>query len=146
MSSSGARGRRRSRALALSLAALGCAGARPLPSGESGEEPGLGAVASAEVPSAPKPELPNVPLTTHEGRSVRFYDDLVRGRVVLIYFMFTSCRGICPGTTANVRRVQEALGDRVGRDVFFYAITLDPEVDTPEVLRGYAEAVGAGRG
>lgn len=77
---------------------------------------------------------------------MRFYDDLVRGKTVLVYFMYTTCEGICPGTTANVSRVLEALGDRVGRDIFFYGVTLDPEVDTPEVLRRYAEDFGAGPG
>ena len=87
--------------------------------------------------------LPNVVLTTQENEKVRFYDDLVKGRVVLIYFMFTSCNGICPRTTSNVAKVAAALGDRVGRDLFVYAITLDPARDTPKVLKKYAQGVGA---
>jgi len=87
--------------------------------------------------------LPNVELTTHEGRKVRFYDDLVKGKVVAINFMFATCRKACPAATQNLVEVQDALGDRMGRDVTLLSITLDPERDTPEVLRGYAQAHGA---
>ena len=90
--------------------------------------------------------FPNVVLTTHEDKTVRFYDDLVKGRVVLINFMFTNCRRFCPVTTPNLVKVQAALGERVGRDIFLYSITLDPATDTPEVLKNYAQRVGAGPG
>lgn len=83
--------------------------------------------------------IPNTLVRTHDGRKLRFYDDLVKGRVVTINFMYVQCGGICPGMTANLRRVQELLGDRVGRDIFMYSITLRPEQDTPEMLRAYAE-------
>jgi protein SCO1/2 len=97
--------------------------------------------------SAPDvPYLPNVVLTTHEGQTVRFYDELVRGKIVLINFMFTNCRRFCPRTTPNLVKVQAALGERVGRDIFLYSITLDPSTDTPEALKRYAQVVGAGPG
>lgn len=83
--------------------------------------------------------FPNTALTTHEGKAVRFYDDLVRGKVVAINMMYTECKGICPGATANLRHVQKLLGDRLGRDVFMYSISLQPEVDTPERLKEYAD-------
>ena len=86
--------------------------------------------------------FPNVTLRTHEGKEVRLYDDLLKDKVVLINFMYARCEGICPGTTANLRKVQNQLGDAVGRDVFMYSFTLKPEEDTPEVLRIYAEAHG----
>lgn len=86
--------------------------------------------------------FPNVVLTTHEGKAVRFYDDLVQGKVVMFNFMYAACDGICPGTTANLLRVQESLGDRVGRDIFMYSITLKPDEDTPQVLKEYAEMHG----
>jgi protein SCO1/2 len=87
----------------------------------------------------------NVPLTTHEGREVRFYDDLIRGKTVLLNVMYTICtaEAICPLGTANLVAVQELLGPRVGRDIFMYSITLDPENDTPEVLKRYAKGFGA---
>jgi len=87
--------------------------------------------------------IPNVELVTHDDRKVRLYDDLVKGKIVLMNFMFTSCEAYCPLTTANLARVQAALGDRVGRDVFLYSITLDPDIDTPEVLSRYRTESGA---
>lgn len=84
--------------------------------------------------------FPNVTLTTHEGRKVRFYDDLLKDKIVLINFMYVKCEGSCPGTTANLVKVQQLLGDRVGKDIFMYSITLKPEEDTPKVLAAYAKA------
>jgi len=84
--------------------------------------------------------FPNVVLTTHEGKKVRFYDDLVKDKIVLINFMYVKCEGICPGTTANLVKVQKLLGPRLGKDIFMYSITLKPTEDTPAVLKRYAEA------
>jgi protein SCO1 len=90
--------------------------------------------------------FPNVMLRTHRNEVVRFYDDLVKNKVVVVSFMYTRCEGRCPITISSVRRLQEALGPRAGRDVFLYSITLDPVHDTPAVLRDYAAVVSAGRG
>ena len=87
--------------------------------------------------------FPNVALTTHEGRAVRFYDDLLMDKTVLINFMYTNCDGKCPITTATLAGVQRILGPRMGRDIFMYSISLDPEHDTPRVLRRYARQFGA---
>jgi protein SCO1 len=84
--------------------------------------------------------LPNVMLTTHEGKKVRFYDDLMKDKIVILNFMYVKCEGKCPGTTANLVRLQQRLGDRIGRDIFMYSITLDPERDTSQVLNRYAKA------
>ena len=87
--------------------------------------------------------LPNVALTTHENRRVYFYDDLLRGnRIVVINFIYAQCSDICPGATANLALVQQALGARVGRDVFMYSITLEPKKDTPNILAHYARGFG----
>jgi protein SCO1 len=101
----------------------------------------------SSVPKAMGPEyFPNVALRTHEGKEVRFYDDLIKDKVVLINFMYARCEGICPGNTANLRKVQKLLGEVVGREVFMYSITLRPEEDSPEVLATYAAAHGVGPG
>ena len=84
--------------------------------------------------------FPNVTLTTHEGKKVKFYDDLMKDKIVLINFMYVRCEGTCPGTTANLVKVQQLLGDRVGKDIFMYSITLKPEEDTPKDLAAYAKA------
>jgi protein SCO1 len=90
--------------------------------------------------------FPNVSLTTHEGRTVRFYDDLIKDKVSVINVMYATCEGACPGIVSNLLKVQEALGDRVGRDIFMYSITLDPVHDRPKVLKKYAEMHGVKRG
>lgn len=90
--------------------------------------------------------FPNVLLTTHEGKTVRFYDDLLKDKIVLINFMYVKCEGVCPGITANLARLQKLLGKRLGRDIFMYSFTLKPEEDTPAVLRSYAEAYEVRKG
>jgi protein SCO1 len=87
--------------------------------------------------------LPNVPLVTHEGKEVRFYDDLVKGKIVTFNFFYAVCSDVCPAVTANLVEVQKLLGDAVGRDVFMYSLTLKPEADTVEAIKYYREAYGA---
>jgi len=90
--------------------------------------------------------FPNLPVVTQHGETVRFYDDLIKGKNVVISFIFTACRDFCPITTARLAQVEEKLGDSMGRDIFFYSITVDPENDTPEKLKAYADAFQAGPG
>lgn len=90
--------------------------------------------------------LPNVLLTTHTGQQVHFYDDLVKDKKIIVNFMYVKCDGICVPVTTNLLRVQKLLGDRVGRDIFMYSITLKPAQDSPEDLRQYAEQRGVGPG
>lgn len=90
--------------------------------------------------------FPNVPLVSHEGKTVRFYDDLIEGKVVMINFIYTSCPDSCPMETARMAQVCQILGDRMGDDVFMYSISIDPEVDTPEVMAQYARRFDAGPG
>ncbi len=99
-----------------------------------------GAAAQQASPLLRREKLfPNVPLLTHKGKSVRFYDDLIKNKTVMINFMYARCGEICPGMTANLKLVQKELGDRVGKDIFMYSITLEPEHDTVEMLRAYTE-------
>src|SRR6185369_17229348 len=88
--------------------------------------------------------FPNVVLTTHEGKKVKFYDDLIKNKIVVFNFMYAKCEGVCPGITMNMARVKKLLGPRVGRDIFMYSITLKPEVDTPKILADYARMHHAG--
>jgi cytochrome oxidase Cu insertion factor (SCO1/SenC/PrrC family) len=87
--------------------------------------------------------FPNVELLTQDGVKVHFFDDVLRGKTVLINFMFTSCTAVCSPMTANLARVQKCLGERVGRDIVMASITVDPEADTPSVLKSYAAKFGA---
>ena len=98
---------------------------------------------TSRTPGGPAAKrFPDVTLTTHEGRPVQFYPDLIRGKVVMINFMYATCTDSCPTYTANLARVQRLFGDRIGRDVFMYSITLDPMHDTPQILRDYVKTYG----
>jgi protein SCO1/2 len=105
--------------------------------------------AATAAPSANpwgKNYFPNVPLTDQNGKQVRFYDDLIKGKVVLVNFIFTGCSASCGMETARVRQLQDLLGDRVGKDVFFYSISIDPDNDTPEALKAYSNKFNIGPG
>ena len=90
--------------------------------------------------------FPNVELLTQDGKKVRFYDDLIKGKVVAIELMYTTCKYNCPLETARLVQVQKLLGDRMGKDVFFYSITIEPHIDTPKALKAYAEKYNIGPG
>ena len=90
--------------------------------------------------------FPDVTVLTQDGREVRFYDDLIKDKVFVISFVYTSCRDICPLVTSRLAMLKDKLGDAMGRDVFFYSISIDPETDTPERLKQYADTFGAGPG
>jgi protein SCO1/2 len=90
--------------------------------------------------------LPNVALTTQDGKVVHFYEDLLKGKKVAINLIYTRCTSTCPLETAKLSQVKKILGDRVGKDVFFISLSIDPEHDTPEVLKAYAEKFHAGEG
>jgi len=90
--------------------------------------------------------FPNVPLITQDGQTVRFYDDLLKGKRVVINLIYTHCKDVCPLETAKLVQVQRLLGDRVGKDLVFYSISIDPKHDTPAVLKAYAEKFHVGPG
>lgn len=138
--------RRHHRALVLrhliclaACAALGWAGLCPAATKGS-------IAATADKPHAAAAYRPDLELVTQDGKTVRFYDDLVAGRIALINFMFTTCTSICPPMTANLAQVQRLLKDYLGDRVVMISISVDPETDTPAVLKAYAERYGAGPG
>lgn len=104
----------------------------------------LGAVVAAAA--ARLGENANVPLVTQDGEQVRFYDDLIKGKIVAVNFIYTSCMFTCPLETARLAQVQRILGERVGKDIFFYSISIDPDHDTPAVLKEYMQEFDVGPG
>ena len=83
--------------------------------------------------------FPNLSLTTQEGRTVKFYDDLVKDKIVIFNMFYAKCEGICSPITRNLVRLQQVLGDRVGKDIFMYSFTLKPKEDNVMALKHYAE-------
>ena len=87
--------------------------------------------------------LPNVPLVTHEGKRVMFYDDLVKNKAVSLNFFFTKCDEICPMVMHNLVKVQKMLSADVGTKLFMYSFTLKPEEDDVETIRQYRQMLNA---
>lgn len=83
--------------------------------------------------------FPNLVLTSHEGKKVKFYDDLVKDKIVVFNMFYAKCEGICSPVTRNLVRVQNLLGNRVGKDIFIYSFSLKPKEDTVPNLKHYAE-------
>jgi protein SCO1/2 len=100
-----------------------------------------GAVFATGAAAAGRP-FPNPLLVAHDGERVRFYEDVIKDRCVLITFAYTRCTGSCPRTTANVLAVQRLLRAR-GLEIPFVTISLDAEHDTPEVARRYVQRHGS---
>ena len=86
----------------------------------------------------------NTPLVNQDGEAFRFYDDILKGKVVAINFMYTSCEDSCPLETAKLLQVNRLLGGHVGKDVHMYSISIDPARDTPAVLKDYKKKFNIG--
>jgi cytochrome oxidase Cu insertion factor (SCO1/SenC/PrrC family) len=98
--------------------------------------------ASAEAADAQQWEhsalvIPDIPVVDQHGRTLRFYTDLIKGKTVALNFIFTTCTTMCPPQTYNLRRVQQALGERVGREVTFISLSVDPG-ERPAALQKFA--------
>lgn len=91
--------------------------------------------------------FPNPVLVTHTGQKLRFYDDIVKGNKALLFnMMYANCSNICPPNTASLLEVQRILGERMGRDILFYSLTLQPDLDRPADLQAYARRYRVGPG
>jgi protein SCO1 len=90
--------------------------------------------------------FPNIALTDQNGKKHRFYDDLVKDKVVAINFIYTQCGDSCPLETANLKRVYNQIQDRMGKDIFFYSISIDPKRDTQKNLKAYTKRFKTGPG
>ncbi|MET0556231.1 MAG: SCO family protein [Vicinamibacteria bacterium] len=101
----------------------------------------VGTAAGRERPAARY--FHGLTLTDQDGRKVDLYRDLMAGRVVVLQTFFTTCRGVCPGTTRSFHTLQERFADRLGTDLLLVSLTVDPATDTHERLQAYAREVGA---
>ncbi|HEX3248707.1 MAG TPA: SCO family protein [Pyrinomonadaceae bacterium] len=95
-------------------------------------------------PASPGPvRYTNAVLRTHNNEEVKFYNDLIRGKQCVVNFMYAECHGSCPVVTQTLKTIYRELKDRMGKDLFFYSISLKPEEDTPAALKHYAETRNA---
>ncbi|MGL5030428.1 MAG: SCO family protein [Aeromonas sp.] len=84
-------------------------------------------------------KIPNVPIVTHSGQQMMFYDDLVKNHILVMNMMYTSCSGICPLATSNLIQVHRLLTDIMPQQFIMCSLTLNPEVDDPDVLAYYVK-------
>lgn len=92
-----------------------------------------------------KSHFTNIAVRNQHGEKARFYDDLVRDKIVMINFFSTRGDAQYP-VAGNLAKVANKLGDRLGRDIFMYSISVDPEYDTPPVLAEFAKTHGIRQG
>jgi protein SCO1 len=101
------------------------------------------ATEDSNPPSSTERYFGNAVLTNQDGKQLRLYTDVLKGNVVIIDSFYCTCNGVCRVTIPVFKQLQDDLGERVGKDVRLISITVDPESDTPEVLKRYAAGVGA---
>ena len=101
---------------------------------------------TARSGSSNKMVIPDVEVLDQDGNSLHFYRDLIKDKTVAINFIFTNCTTICPPLAATFARVQKEMGDKVGKDVHFISISVDPLTDTPERLKVWGAKFKAGAG
>lgn len=93
-----------------------------------------------------KMTIPDVAVLDQHGNELHFYRDLIKDKTVAINFIFTNCTTICPPLAATFQRVQREMGDKVGKDIHFISISVDPLTDTPERLKAWGAKFKAGPG
>lgn len=102
--------------------------------------------AQASAQSAAQKYFTDVVLVNQNGEKMRLYSDLLKGKVVVIDFFFSTCQGSCLPLNRNLQKIQEALGDHVGKEVYLISISVDPTTDTPAKLKEYAKNLNAKQG
>ncbi len=85
----------------------------------------------------------DIELTNQEGQKMRLYSDLLKDKVVVINSFFSTCQGSCLPLIRNMAKIQDSLGDRLGKDIYLISISVDPMMDTPQRLKEFAKKNGA---
>lgn len=88
----------------------------------------------------------DVELVNQNGEKLRFYSDLLKGKTVILSSFMATCTAACPVKNRNLEKIQDALGERLGKDVFILSITVDPLTDRPAQLKEYAKTYHARSG
>lgn len=83
--------------------------------------------------------IPDVEVLTQDGKPVKFFADLVKGKKVMINFIYTSCGLTCPMAGRNFDKLQRSIGEKLGKEVFLISVSTDPTIDTPLILKEWGE-------
>ena len=81
----------------------------------------------------------NVELVDQNGRSVKFYDEVLKDNIVVISFIFTNCQSACPLMTRNLTMIRDMLGEEERSAIQFVSISIDPLRDTPSAMKEFAQ-------
>ncbi|HWO00080.1 MAG TPA: SCO family protein [Blastocatellia bacterium] len=118
-------------------------GAVPLPGYCLALRCATGQEANVQEESAARKYFSDVVLVNQDGKEMRLYSDLIKGKTVIIIPFFTSCTGACPAMNQNLAKIQDWLGDRLGKDAYMISISVDPVMDTVPKLQEYARKFNA---
>jgi protein SCO1/2 len=120
------------------VSALTCFAQAPPPAARPAPSPPASLEKPKENASPAMKYFSDVELVNQDGQKMRFYSDVLKDKVVVINTFFSTCISVCPPMNRNLEKVQEALGDRLGKDAFIVSLSVDPEVDTPPRLKDYS--------
>jgi len=101
-------------------------------------QPGSSNAAEDEVERA-REYFTNLELINQDGETVRFFDDVLRDKVVVINFVFTNCQGACPLMTFKLSQVRDQFEGEIGDPLQFVSLSIDPERDTPAAMKAFAQ-------
>ena len=115
-----------------------------LPQTGYSQQAGAAAVATDDAAAEEKARkfFTDAEVTDQDGNKLRFYSDVLKGRVVLINFIFTNCQDYCPMVTQKLIQTRGQMVESIKDDVWFISISVDPERDTPEAMKAFAKKHG----
>lgn len=114
--------------------------------GRASQQPQRPADESAGDKQGSKVVVPDVTVLNQDGKPINFYTDLVKGKTVVVDFIYSTCQYVCPLQGESMANLQAMLGDRLGTEVVLISVSLDPETDTPERLKAWGKMFGAKEG
>jgi protein SCO1/2 len=100
--------------------------------------PAASLVFAADEEARARDYFSNLELINQDGETLRFFDDVLKDKVVVINFIFTNCKGACPLITHKLTLVRDGLEGRIGNPIQFVSLSLDPERDTPAAMKEFA--------
>jgi len=110
------------------------------------DKPGPVKNTAAAVANADENYFTNVQLIDQHGEKKQLYNDLMKDKVVIINAFFSECKGVCPVMSDNLQKIQEYLGDQMGKTVNIISLSVDYKTDQPYILKPYADAYKAKEG
>ena len=109
---------------------------------EAAATPQAGPTNEAAAEEKARKYFTDLEVIDQNGRKLRFYSDVLKGRVVLINFIFTNCPDACPMMTHKLMQVRSMMVPAIKDDVWFISVSVDPDRDTPEAMKAFAEKQG----